>query len=326
VFEDPIAVPFRMAHNSPLIADLPSFSECSSSLGLHLATASILDDMRFLFNTVLSLPADPTAQELLKVKSTSAWIYNRILNLDIASPHNGFPPGSNKEPGGSSENISRRSSKSSSVSDKRATPEQSNDAKSTDGKTPGKDTAANAAEKNERQDKLEGDGDKKSIEGPPKSDSSVKPSSQKVEPLRARPDFMYQVIRMAALIYARAIMNREPLSKACTSEEFLALWTTTWKVPLSTWKNSVGIFMWVMSSITPSCHGTPHGRFVKSMLMISVLTLGIENWHVSMDAARSGLKLQRWLRNEKGAKDGRPDGPNAGGRTVSEYGYHQPEW
>ncbi|KAI8249173.1 hypothetical protein K4K56_010423 [Colletotrichum sp. SAR 10_98] len=133
-------------------------------------------------------------------------------------------------------------------------------------------------------------------------------------------DYMYQAIRATAIVYSRAIMNRTPLSVACTQHEFLQIWATVWRVPLSAWNSSVGTFHWIMLAIAPACHTTPHGRFVKNMLMVSTLALGVDNWAVAIGAAKAGLKLQHWLKgqdaeteSEEGAEEDDGEGQGDGG-------------
>ena len=55
------------------------------------------------------------------------------------------------------------------------------------------------------------------------------------------PDVIYGMIRRVALIYYRAITYREPLSVACTDEDFNALWVLCWYVQRSKLNLSVGI-------------------------------------------------------------------------------------
>ncbi len=80
------AAPFRVAHNTPLVAKLPSFAQCADALRMHPTTASILDDMRFLIAAVLALPPAPDAKDLQKVRSTADWIHGRIQRLPADSP------------------------------------------------------------------------------------------------------------------------------------------------------------------------------------------------------------------------------------------------
>lgn len=108
---------------------------------------------------------------------------------------------------------------------------------------------------------------------------------------------MYQAIRQAALIYSRAIMNRRPLSDpvSCSEDEFLRLWTAVWRVPLKLWKGVLGVFVWVMLSLTPAARGTPHERYVKSLLTIGLVQVGLEDWEVGEKGMRGALKLVLWL-------------------------------
>ncbi|CAK7215084.1 hypothetical protein SEUCBS140593_002411 [Sporothrix eucalyptigena] len=85
-YEDLTQTPFRIAHNTPLVAGQPSFAHCAEPLNIHPTTASILDDMRFLITTVLALPPNPTAKDLQKVQTTAEWIHNRIQLLPEDSP------------------------------------------------------------------------------------------------------------------------------------------------------------------------------------------------------------------------------------------------
>jgi hypothetical protein len=137
-----------------------------------------------------------------------------------------------------------------------------------------------------------------------------------------RPDYMYRVVRLAALIMLRAILKREPLSATCTASEFLEVWLLSWRVPLTVWRATIGVFNWMLFTIIPASHGGPHDRFVRTMWMISMVSRGVENWHVTLDSARVGLRLHRWLAGEN--LNGK--GPEAGGGVVAKYGYHAPRW
>lgn len=240
VFSDPAPGPFRISHNTPLVASMVTFSDCISGLNIHPATASILDDIRFLLATVTSLPVHATRAEINKVATTSHWIFNRISKLPVYSPDEPDPPttlpftanGSPADPGfyGSSTNS---------------------------------------------------------------------PSSMS-EPTS---DPVYQAIRQAALLYATAIVERQPFSKVVSLEKFYELWTLVWRVPLTRWQSLVGIFLWIIIIILPTAATTPHSRFVKSMLNTPALGIGIENWFASSSSMRAALTLQAWLRGGDRVRD-----------------------
>ncbi|KAH6690307.1 hypothetical protein F5X68DRAFT_68868 [Plectosphaerella plurivora] len=367
-FEDPVAVPFKIAHNTPFVRDLPSFSECGRSLGLHPATATMLDDMRFLFNAVLALPAEPTIQQLRKVQTTCQWVHNRLLALNPVSPGsrqaspgpqrshatmagtgagtggagtglgaglgvnlNGLEgPGRLRRP--SAPTLSRGPStsprppsaggsrRSSGPSHEQVTAwydvgEDDGISNSSNHNTNTTSTGYFLGDHHEDAGGARPTGLSPSLErarttSPGQGQGQGQVSGEQLE----RPDYMYQVVRHAALVYSRAIMTRTPIGSTCTTDEFLAIWTTTWRVPLTAWKGANGVFYWVMLAIAPSCHGTAHARFVKSMLMISALGLGLDNWAVAVEAASAGLRVQRWLsQGSAGSGTGAAEGVRGGG-------------
>lgn len=116
----------------------------------------------------------------------------------------------------------------------------------------------------------------------------------------SQPDYVYQSIRQAALIYTSAIVARKPFSESCSLTDFYQLWTTIWRVPLTVWKALMGIFLWIEVAIVAPARGTPHGRFVKSMLTIASLNMGIENWTASSSALKRAIMLQAKLRGRNG--------------------------
>ncbi len=112
----------------------------------------------------------------------------------------------------------------------------------------------------------------------------------------SEPDHVYQAVRQAALLYSRAIMLRRPFSQVVTADEFLSLWTTAWRVPLSTWRSLLGVLNWILLPIVPSGKAAqPHDRFVKGMLNISLFQMGMDNWEIASAVMEAALSLQRWL-------------------------------
>ncbi|KAK0728721.1 hypothetical protein B0T26DRAFT_768424 [Lasiosphaeria miniovina] len=109
------------------------------------------------------------------------------------------------------------------------------------------------------------------------------------------PDFIYQAVRLAALIYSRAIMLRQPFSAVVSGADFAQLWTTAWRVPLATWRSLLGVFNWLLLPLAPSGKGTSHDRFVRAMLNSSLLQMGMDNWEIACGVMNTALRLQHWL-------------------------------
>lgn len=270
---DSTKVPLRLAHNTPLVSSLPRFADCADALKLHPATASILDDMRFLISTVLALPDEPSAKELRKVHTTSAWIHDRISNLPDYTPLVRSAAAAHPETVPVDRNGSRGSGSLGTEHD------------TSHGDVPSP--------------LLPPQNDMESHPAGPSSNTQRRKQQSREKaasaPVPESPDFLYQSVRLAALMYSRAVMERRPFSSVVAQEDFLLLWTTMWRVSLATWKGVLGVFNWAVLPIGPAASDTPHGRSVKSMLTISTLQMSLDNWELTSGAMKAGLSLQRWL-------------------------------
>ncbi|KAK3941271.1 oleate activated transcription factor 3 [Diplogelasinospora grovesii] len=299
-FQENTQVPLRLSINTPFIPPRVRFSTCYEALKLHPATASILDDMRFLISAVLALPNRASSKELQKVHSTCEWIYERISSLPsdppaarrrspsaAASP--ALSPSSAASPTGSLGSGFRETSSEASFSifDQHVFPlQQSPQQQQT---TPGV----------QRQQNQQGRRQSTKVPGLAEEQSQPSTAPTTGEP----PDFIYQAVRLSALMYCRAIMKRRPFSSVVSTADFLQLWTMTWRVPLVAWKSLLGVFNWILLPLVPSSKNTPHDRFVKSMVNISLLQIGMDNWDVCREAMNGALDLQRWLRAESRSRE-----------------------
>ncbi|KAF4969246.1 hypothetical protein FSARC_3499 [Fusarium sarcochroum] len=106
-FRDPFEVPFRTALNSPLISGWQSFDGCSTSLQLHPTTANILDDMRDLFDAVLTLPLYPTLDDVQKIMKIASLFYDRLSHLPENTPSQRSTKSSTSSRSGSVESSSK---------------------------------------------------------------------------------------------------------------------------------------------------------------------------------------------------------------------------
>lgn len=248
--------------------------------------------------------------DLQKIATTSAWMYERISKLPGDSPVSTvvddssmiFPANAIDANTGAAVSVYDSdvgsTTYSSTASESRHSPTTHSEGRSSDSTSPQVQAEAVAI-------------------------ASTRCHSSRIHrDVTARPDFMYRVIRMAALVTIRAIKNRQPLSEAGTLEEFLEVWTTTWRVPLTTWRGTIGIFNWAMVSIVPLSHGGAHERFARTMYAISMVSRAMEDWGLFMEASGVTMKLQRWLaggrRNEGGVE--------GGGKAVARYGFLNPGW
>ncbi|KAK2001588.1 hypothetical protein LX36DRAFT_339752 [Colletotrichum falcatum] len=349
-FVDPIKdVPLRTAHMSPLVSHLPSsvgalpsFADCAASLGMHTATASILDNVRYLIGaveavytaanetnattsytnmttTTTTTTMTPTSiQASRKARLTGRYMHEHISGLHSTIPGFGqsWPPEeaptsrARPPPTSSNHSAAAAATAAAAVDDEASVGRGSISSTGTAGRGSvgaGRSPSGLAPDSERLQTRDASDS--------PASPRSMQCGHDRQHLQQSSPDFMYQAIRMTAIVYTRAIATGTPLSGACTESEFLQIWATTWRVPLSTWNGAVGVFHWIMLAIAPACHRTPHARFVKNMTTISTLTLGVENWAMAMGAARAAMRLQHWLGSQqgiKGADERDRDGDGAG--------------
>ncbi|KAK0108232.1 hypothetical protein ONS95_003052 [Cadophora gregata] len=110
-------------------------------------------------------------------------------------------------------------------------------------------------------------------------------------------DQIYKSLRLASLIYCKAIVSRRSLAKSCTLSDLNQLWANMWQVKLSRWKQIPGIFLFIILAATPAAQDTAHGRFLKSMLKTTSSYISMDYWEVADASLMAFVKLQRWLTN-----------------------------
>lgn len=299
-------MPFRVFLNTPLVSPLVPFKTCAESLKLHDTTARILDDMRFLIGLVLSLPADCSQKDLQKLQTTSTWIYDRISGLPEearAVPQHRASDGLIPSPNTTAAFVSPQSvRRASSAASPRVLPEQQHG--------PGLPySREQRLPPHQQRTAFPGSTPDHAVPRPPQPFPPELQDAAGAAPPTA-PDVIYQAVRQAALIYARAIMLRRPLRdhRVCSAEDFLRLWTTVWRVPLRAWKGLLGVFVWVVLCVTPASRATPHERFVRNCLEVGLVQMGLESWEVAEKGMDGALRLMRWLAFRDGRVEGEGDG------------------
>lgn len=275
-FNDPIMVPFQLSLNSPLTTGWPTFASCTASLQLHPCTAMILDDVRTMMETVLALPPEATVEQLQHASAVASWVYGRIGELPDNVPLYQSQPLRVSVADGSSD-IASPNSNDSGKSSKETSPNTTSPA------------TANSRTKST-----------------PNNGQGLSPSKTEVidrgSPPSDATDPVYRMVRMTATIYCRAVLSRVPTSMVCSDGEVLQIWGLTWRIPMASRTTILGIYLWTLLAIAPSCHAMAPARFIKTLFVNGFLTAAVENWHVSIAAADSALKLQRWLKGSSTTK------------------------
>jgi hypothetical protein len=290
--------------------------------------------MRFLISAVLTLPDSPSAKELAKINTTSAWILNRTSSLPDYSPRRrpegGRPAAATSRSAttpaiivtdshlaasgcspeaeqstyfsrrGSWHSVHSSHSIASAASSDQAYSDQGQDDTVTMGGaySPAKNHSRQTSAGFQLQQQPGGSCSSHSHSPSPSSPPSSSPDPP------PEPDFLYQTVRLAAIIYARAITTRQPFSSVVSPADFQQLSGALWRVPLPVWKGVLGVFGWIIAALAPAAErlessgsggGRRHARFVKSMLANSLLQMGTDNWELARGAMGAAGRLQRWL-------------------------------
>lgn len=221
---------------------------------------------------VLSLPPDATPEQLQQAMSVVSWVYGRIGELP--------------------ENVPLRPLRIplntlNEVKSDTSSPPKSNEESS---RSPNANNSSSPPGVSSTQSRDQGDS--------PSSTENIERNSPPVE----LPDPVYRMVRMTSSIYCRAILHRVPTSTVVDEAELMQVFGLTFRVPMAARKTILGIYLWTLLAISPSCHTAAPARFIKTLFVNGFLTVAVENWHVAVDAFEAALKLQRWLKGSSTKK------------------------
>lgn len=274
---------FKTMLNTPLLPSLSPFSLCIDSLSLHPVAAAILDDIRLLINGVLELPAEPTTEQLqiLRAKAT-------FVKAQLSSANELHPTGYTSPP--SDPNVIWNTTVST-PSPPASTPSSTNTG-----------AGSNISPKASPPSPLPAS-DSSALPHRPQIDINTQAQAQAHPPSVLDPDFLYASIRLAGIIYASAIADRQSLKDAC-APYFADLLPLMWRISLARWKSLLGVCVWVLAAILQAVQDTPFKTLATSVLTNSTFNMAMEDWQLCIDMLRRLLRLQEWLR---GGADGGGD-------------------
>ncbi len=280
----------RSHFNSPFLPPRVPFSSCTAELGLHPATAWILDEMAFLINAVLELGPDAPAAEVEKVQATARWIHARIEQLPADSP--------NSPARAASSSPAPSSSPPSSQSEADVDIEPSVVNFQSGEPTPPPDDDEGPATPHSLLPRYP------ELETSPRAAAAEAPTPPP-SPGRAAADYLYRAVRLSGMLWAQAIEQRQPLSMVCTPADALAIMGACWRIPLAEWRRVISIFVFVMMVLVPTTYKIGgdegpirvkvHTRFAKSIVQIGWMQVSIESWSLCKEMMHRTLALQGWL-------------------------------
>lgn len=127
---------------------------------------------------------------------------------------------------------------------------------------------------------------------------------------------LHQPIRLASLMYCRAIQARKPFSQVISEQDVFELIDAVWKVPLETWNEPQGllpVLVWVLAGILPITKGMQAAYTTKTMMMAAAVQLamlpgtGLSGAGPNVvDTLERVANLQRWLERAPGTPAGTP--------------------
>ncbi|CAK7246261.1 MAG: hypothetical protein STHCBS139747_007885 [Sporothrix thermara] len=303
-YDEPPPSAFHLSYSSPLLPPHMPFATCVATLGLHPATAWLLDEMAFLTHAVLSLPSSENAnakslkRELAKLRATAAWTLARIEKLPADLPD--------------ADRVAVRSRGDAEDADADSSKSQRR------GTTPTQDVSDIRSPKPHsllpRYPRFSSSSLSSSLSSSsdcplsPPQHSPPSAGAQQALPPPAGP--FYTAVRRTACLYTRAILEHRPFSEVCSDADALAILAAAWRVPLDRWRGVLGIFVFIMVAIVPTLHqrcdkpsgdgggiySHIHTRFAKSILQIGFMNVALVDWPTSREMMRRSLQLQRWLR------------------------------
>jgi hypothetical protein len=141
---------------------------------------------------------------------------------------------------------------------------------------------------------------------------------------------MYCCVRLIAMLCCRAVEAQQPTSQVCSATEFRDIWNEMWKTPLSSWNDTIGVLFWAMVIVVPSCHNLPGARMARTIFVMTLMSIGVNDWQVAVKMTDVSLRLQGWLQNNRrwnaGTGQLHRNDITGGEAGVDKFGFVFTEW
>ncbi|RKU46667.1 hypothetical protein DL546_008275 [Coniochaeta pulveracea] len=287
-----------LCFNTPFVSSFPSFGACVETMNLAPATAKVLDELRFLISAVLALSTQATEMELAKIRVTGSYVYQCILRLGHTSSNQTqgkLPASSHSYPTHHPSNQINDPTTASILPNTMSTDVGGLHPGTTGmvGRRPGvqRSTSSPIVTLSHTTKSGRASSEQQFQQGtamPPPNPTSF-PAQQPVA------DPLFPAIRLAGLVYARAISNRQSFQSILTEGDLTSLWQAFWRVPLSRWKEVLGVCNWILVPFLPIARNTKQGRVIKNLVFNGLFTMGVEDWEVATSVMERMEGLRVWL-------------------------------
>jgi hypothetical protein len=115
-------------------------------------------------------------------------------------------------------------------------------------------------------------------------------------------DYVYESVRIVALINCRAIIYNIPFSLACQEDDNKQLFTAINRVPLTRWKSLSGIWIWVLLSMNPYARELQNGVQLRHLMRFCACSIAVREWQALVNVMEAFIALQSWIK-ERLAED-----------------------
>jgi hypothetical protein len=108
-------------------------------------------------------------------------------------------------------------------------------------------------------------------------------------------NIIQSMIRVAALIYTWAIMNRKPLSQYPDPGIVDELRLGYPRVNVRTWKSMLGISQWLLLVACPGSGSDTKAKYLRRKMGTSGMAIGMEAFPLTIAYCKAFWKVQRWI-------------------------------
>ncbi|KAK4172948.1 hypothetical protein QBC36DRAFT_336819 [Triangularia setosa] len=106
-----------------------------------------------------------------------------------------------------------------------------------------------------------------------------------------------KAVRLAALIYCRAVRERKPCHEITTAEDLGECTDAVWNVPLEVWTQNekmLGVLVWILGA---GMGREGLGFKTKVMMAAAAVEMAVKDWSGLAEVLKRVVKLQEWLRS-----------------------------
>jgi hypothetical protein len=108
-------------------------------------------------------------------------------------------------------------------------------------------------------------------------------------------DFIYEAVRLTAVIYCRALLHHTPLSQTITNEEVDATLEAISHISLSRWKDIPGVWLFILLVVNSGTKFCREGQLSRALARICSFSIGLPDWQTFVNLIESFCAVQKWI-------------------------------